>query len=801
MRRSTILLLSVLFASVAVPAGARECNQAELKRVRQLSLAIERCDGDSGCVLAAEEKCIAALGRFGCEARLCEVDGGLGAGPTQCTFNTVETASAVIDNVLENQLLPELNDQWPSEAASMGLDPYVTTMEETIPDGCVKFGAIGSLACAGTLGKCEYVKAKFEATATGAADLVFDDLELQSLTTQDLSSFTSGAGDAAPIFSNFNQRPADGTAWNSQRAIVIPATGPGNAITLDLGSSYTLCANNVNCPALEWQGSGDDTYRLETSIDGVTWTTWGDVKPFKGNNNLSTQTAVVLPGTPAARFVRVWAVGTSGSSQQYSVSRIAFFPLPGGAIHPTYGMPARAPRPKITIGPFPVAGSAAYNDPLATVLPSDGPGSAAGIDLGRVVYTRTDGKGNASVQLEASGNDQYRLEYSTDGITWTTWTDVPMRCSCSEIEKTVWPAANVAGRYFRIYHAAGTPGDGKYSVAQLLFQYVLTPDSTEILNANGAATFGPEALATNDEFAPAGTTWNDARYATVLGQGDYLSIDLGKSDGRGIDRVVIQADGNDVYRVEISPDGKTWSLLYTANAVGAGGLQTRDSFDTLVDPSTGHAWTGRYIRVSPYSGDGNYSISEVQIFNDVLVQGCPFDANANAIALGSAQCSYSGDVTAHAALPIADPIHVDVTNIEVFAHCNDGLFGYDLDLLTGSATCTVQPMAVTADVDFCGVSCGQSAQSPFEVTYQQVVSKDVTYDKSCSDDLGATEQTAGADPADLADLAAASSDAIEATVPDFIFSPLEDTQNALLRTLTPFPGETLASGEPAVCTP
>jgi len=29
----------------------------------------------------------------------------------------------------------------------------------------------------------------------------------------------------------------------------------------------------------------------------------------------------------------------------------------------------------------------------------------------------------------------------------------------------------------------------------------------------------------------------------------------------------------------------------------------------------------------------------------------------------------------------------------------------------------------------------------------------------------------------------------------------EDTQNALLRKLTPFPGETLASGEPAVCTP
>ena len=95
-----------------------------------------------------------------------------------------------------------------------------------------------------------------------------------------------------------------------------------------------------------------------------------------------------------------------------------------------------------------------------------------------------------------------------------------------------------------------------------------------------------------------------------------LVIDLGKAAGRGITRVKIQADANDTYVVAISTDAFDWSILYIANPVSSGtGLQIRDSGDTLRD-FNGKPWVGRYIWVYPSSGDGKYSVSEVQIFND-----------------------------------------------------------------------------------------------------------------------------------------------------------------------------------------
>src|SRR5207248_11240708 len=93
---------------------------------------------------------------------------------------------------------------------------------------------------------------------------------------------------------------------------------------------------------------------------------------------------------------------------------------------------------------------------------------------------------------------------------------------------------------FKLMVAGATLG-----VAQFAFLYTLTASGTQVFNTNNARAFGPEALATNGEFAPAGTTWNDSRYATVIagaGKQYGLVIDLGKAAGRGITRVQIQAD-------------------------------------------------------------------------------------------------------------------------------------------------------------------------------------------------------------------------------------------------------------------
>jgi len=810
------LLLFALALSVLAwgePAEAKQCAREEVNRVRQLAHALAKCAGDPNCETAARDRCFEHLSRAGCNVSVCGSGGLLGSTGEQCAFNTAESASKALNTLLTNQVLPELNADWPTTATTpppdpTGLDPYtLPSQESTVSGGCSDDG--GDVACAAVTGSCSKVVAKFTPTIHGLSQLQFQSLAVKSLTTQDLSSFSSGGPDASRIHA-YGAFPSDGGAWNSASAVVLPVTGVVSAITTDLGQVFTLCADGATCPAVMFQGSGNAAYRIDYSVDGKHWTTWLDVPTSCATCNSTLRTRqVTVANTIQARYLRTYAVSTNGTGTQLSVSRVEFWAL--GSSGPqliSQLRPARGPQPKITTPPFPTPTVAAYNDPLATVLPNEGPASAVTLDLGRVVYTRTDGSvPGLPVQLMTSGNDEYRLEYSTDGITWVLWKEVPQVCGCSEIEMYFVTAPNVAGRYFRIYHPSGTPGDGKYSVAQFFIPYTLTPDGTQVLVAQNVRTFGPEALATNGEFAPAGTAWNDSRYATVIagaGKQYGLIIDLGEAAGRGITRVKIQADQNDTYVVAISQDALNWSILYTANPVpNTNGLQIRDSGDTLRDPSTGKPWVGRYIWVYPSSGDGKYSVSEVQIFNDSLAAGCPFDANANAIALGSAKCSYSGDITADAAMPSGTPFSIHLSDLSVFAKC-DTLFGnVDVPLYppfsgTTSGNCTVSPFGLEADVNFCAVTCDTSsgATEPVEITYQQVAS--VVESAGSGSPLCDLDDSAGPFPSDTFETDVTT--AINAALRPLVASAVRDVQNALLRELSPFPGETLASGAPAVCT-
>jgi len=279
-----------------------------------------------------------------------------------------------------------------------------------------------------------------------------------------------------------------------------------------------------------------------------------------------------------------------------------------------------------------------------------------------------------------------------------------------------------------------------------------------------------------------------------------LIVDYNGTTGRGITRVKIQADANDTYVVLISSDALEWEILYIANPVSGNGLQTRDSGDTLRD-GNGKPWVGRYIWVYASTGDGSYSVSEIEVFNDILAAGCPFDATANSIALGSAQCSYSGDVLATAAMPTSTPLTVDLDDITVTARCNPPLLpSYDIQLYplfsgSTSGTRNFTPIGLEADVNFCAVTCDSSSTEPVELTYMQVNGQpDISPppDKSqCSTGEAFSSSQLEADV--IA--------AIGLTVTDLVTAAVQDVQNALLRQNSPFPGEKLASGAPAVCTP
>ncbi len=68
----------------------------------------------------------------------------------------------------------------------------------------------------------------------------------------------------------------------------------------------------------------------------------------------------------------------------------------------------------------------------------------------------------------------------------------------------------------------------------------------------------------------------------------------------------LQGDNNDVYLVEVSPDGLTWQTAWRAGPEPEAGLRARSS-DKLEA-------SGRFVRIRAEGGDGAYSLSEVQLF-------------------------------------------------------------------------------------------------------------------------------------------------------------------------------------------
>ena len=85
-----------------------------------------------------------------------------------------------------------------------------------------------------------------------------------------------------------------------------------------------------------------------------------------------------------------------------------------------------------------------------------------------------------------------------------------------------------------------------------------------------------------------------------------LVVDL--RSPRSFRALLLQADGNDVYVVEISDDARSWRPVWRAPRVeGAPGLRTRT---TLLPAPV----KGRFLRVRPTTGDGVYFVSQLRAY-------------------------------------------------------------------------------------------------------------------------------------------------------------------------------------------
>ncbi len=106
---------------------------------------------------------------------------------------------------------------------------------------------------------------------------------------------------------------------------------------------------------------------------------------------------------------------------------------------------------------------------------------------------------------------------------------------------------------------------------------------------------------------PEGAAWNAPGSFVIDGVDHPLAFDLQAS--RRIRAVLLQADGNDVYFVEVSRDSRSWRTIWrTPRYGGLPGLRTR----TTLLPTAVEA---RFVRVRPTYGDGAFSVARLRLYD------------------------------------------------------------------------------------------------------------------------------------------------------------------------------------------
>ena len=137
---------------------------------------------------------------------------------------------------------------------------------------------------------------------------------------------------------------------------------------------------------------------------------------------------------------------------------------------------------------------------------------------------------------------------------------------------------------------------------------------------------GPDASKITDGvYAEAGHSAADPAYAIVLthtpnNPGHAIEVDLGQVFdvcGNGYDcknGPQLQADNDDVYQLDYSNDGQTWTRYGQFPSVSGSGLHTR-GIATITSGQHNPSFNARYLRVFAVSGGDTFSVSELTLYN------------------------------------------------------------------------------------------------------------------------------------------------------------------------------------------
>jgi hypothetical protein len=613
-----------------------------------------------------------------------------------------------------------------------------------VPDGC-SMG--GSDFCTSKAAGCSFVYVDMQVEQlVGLGPLRFTNLKISQTTDvsqntqvdlvnqRNVAAHTNRGPDASVITDGvFGPEGSDST--NTAYAIVLPHNGANGAIVIDLSSIVDICGVASGCTAPTIQADNDDIYQLDYSTDGKTWTRFAPF-PTTGGSGLHTRSlsASTLGSSFSARYVRVYA--TSGGAT-FAVSELQLWDTGNHLV--SVGKPAVGPLPNQIVDgdPAPAGHSSTDTSYSVVLVHKTGSATALMVDLGQVVQIC----GNKFTcvhepTIQADNDDTYMLDYSINGKDWTTYgfmdrdgtwhgTFPPfggsglqtrdMQCTARPDPNSACAVTNegpnVFARYVRVYARSG---GNTFAVSEL---YLWDTVGNPILPVSSAPlpyspqAYGPEPFFTNGEFAPEGTAWDDATYATKLGSctanahshcpvaasGTATPMSAAKQIDLiavfPISQITIQADSNDTYQVDGSLDGVTWTALWTV-PTGSGGLRSRTSPTVPTLPSA------RYVRVYATAGDGDYSVSELQVFTPQANtagtyatsednQGFLWSHGANDPVVTNGEvaqnfvCSYDAPFTTALAVdqgttpptvkPFSQlPIQFFVDYVSLNAHCTDG---------------------------------------------------------------------------------------------------------------------------------
>jgi len=146
----------------------------------------------------------------------------------------------------------------------------------------------------------------------------------------------------------------------------------------------------------------------------------------------------------------------------------------------------------------------------------------------------------------------------------------------------------------------------------------------------------PATSLVDGEFLPVSHTWQDNTVwwdAANPGSANN-SIEIELMLDHFVEGFVVQVDDNDAYRIEYLDEANSWVSAWEISIVGGHGMQTRPNiFDnTEVFALPKPIQTNR-LKLTAVSGDGFYSVSEIQAFGGLVPEPSAFAMCAIALIL------------------------------------------------------------------------------------------------------------------------------------------------------------------------